>query len=138
VSTGITNILWAAATLNKPSGRQHWRQGRQGQQQLQLLSTADLETLTGMLLEPHRLRHLTAADISITTSSLAHLGFSWTQQQLSALLQRFLEPGARSAALPKNFQNVLWGVIRMNQEAVLQQDGLLQQLVQVCFVFCVF
>jgi hypothetical protein len=125
VSVGVVNTLWAAATLHKCRGGTAHQEGL-----ARLLSEADTQSLVDMLTDPARVRHLTAAEISITVYSLAHVGYIMDKEDLVLLLQRFLQPSAQHDVLPKNFQNVCWGIVRMRQEAALLQDGLLQQLVQ--------
>jgi hypothetical protein len=129
----LSNFLWAAATLQRS-------QSSDGvQQQRTLLRTADLDVVAQLLTDPARVRHLTAAGISISVSSLAKLGYQLSPEQLTQLLQQFLQPSAlrhchqERSALPKNFQNVCWGIIRMRQESVLRQQGFLQQLVSAWF-----
>lgn len=129
----LSNFLWAAATLQRAQSSDSMQHHRT------LLHTADLDVVAQLLTDPARVRHLTAAGISISVSSLAKLSYQLSQEQLIQLLQQFLQPSAlrhchqERSALPKNFQNVCWGIIRMRQESVLRQQGFLQQLVSAWF-----
>jgi hypothetical protein len=145
-SLGLINTLWAAAALQKAElagASKSWRVLQLQQQQLgaatapqlqqPVLPPAAVQQLTDMLTAPGRLSHLTPCSVGLCLWSTAVLGGSLTFDQVHALVRRFLQPSCQALALPLNFTNTVWGCIRLGRVDVLQEPGVLQQLVAAYF-----
>lgn len=144
-SLGLVNTLWAAADLHRASKartlhavrQQLQQQGLQGQllqlqQQDPILSPTAVRQLTDMLTTPKRLAYLSPCSVSLCAWSVATLGGSLSQDQCRRLVQRFLQPSCQTADdfRPQNYQNLVWGLIKLGQQDVLIEDSAMQRIVE--------